>query len=186
MSNKTTSIEGEKNGPIEPIKILFLDIDGVMNGWHDVRDDTQNVLKPACLERLQQIIDHTHCKIVLSTARRACEEIKHSIEREFIKAGIQWNDVYIGDTPLLHAGTSQEQQRLIEIATYLERIKRDQKFRVEGWVVVDDLSLDNADHDKQMLKGRFVQTDGRIGISDIDVTQIINILKYYDTQCVIL
>eukprot|EP01083_Nonionella_stella_P045912 123017_1 len=193
MSNRTTCSDTEmhRDKCAEAIKILFLDIDGVMNGWEDLttpRDEMnpKKYLKPKCLERLQRIVNRTNCKIVLSTARRACAEMKNNIKKELIKAGIKWNDVYLGDTPLIRTDKSVEQQRLLEISTYLNRIQKESKFRVETWVAVDDLSLDSADENKNILKGRFVRTDGRIGITDINVLEIIETLKYYNTDCVIL
>eukprot|EP01084_Bolivina_argentea_P200769 343275_1 len=170
----------------QTIKLLFLDIDGVMNSVGDLYNAYPDFLKPQCLNRLQQIIKKTKCKIVLSTARRKSDQIKNKIKNDFIKHGIRWSEVYFGDTPILPLNNSLESQRMREIETYLNHIKCQSKYFVEAWCVVDDLKLDSNDMSKHILKGRFVQTDPYVGITDLDVMEIIMILKYYTMKCVVL
>ena len=81
---------------LESIKILFLDVDGVLNG------------NRVCFKNLEQIIINTKCKIVLSTTWRLNENHKASLFRmmsEYFKEiytgnidGIK-NELVIGDTP---------------------------------------------------------------------------------------
>jgi hypothetical protein len=52
------------------VKILFLDIDGVLNG-HDWNDESQSCnIRRECVAHLNRVIRETGCKIVLSSAWR--------------------------------------------------------------------------------------------------------------------
>jgi hypothetical protein len=52
------------------VKILFLDIDGVLNG-HDWNDEAKSCnIRPECVAHLNRVIRETGCKIVLSSAWR--------------------------------------------------------------------------------------------------------------------
>ena len=52
------------------MKVLFLDIDGVLNGhdWHE--GARSNTLRRDCVDQLSRILMSTQCKIVLSSAWR--------------------------------------------------------------------------------------------------------------------
>ncbi|MDE2100904.1 MAG: hypothetical protein KGL39_26900 [Patescibacteria group bacterium] len=52
------------------IRILFLDVDGVLNGhdWHE--GARSNTLRKDCIEQLSRILKETGCRIVLSSAWR--------------------------------------------------------------------------------------------------------------------
>jgi len=52
------------------VKILFLDVDGVLNG-HDWSDEAQSCsIRRECVAHLNRVIRETGCKIVLSSAWR--------------------------------------------------------------------------------------------------------------------
>lgn len=63
-------------------KFLFLDIDGVMNGY--LRDDCELhylcELSPVLVDRVRRIIEATQCEVVLSTSWRFDEYIKQIME----------------------------------------------------------------------------------------------------------
>lgn len=71
-------------------KFLFLDIDGVMNGF--LRDDKEMHylcdLCPILVERVKRIISATQCEVILSTSWRYDEYIDKIMEH----CGIQYSD----------------------------------------------------------------------------------------------
>eukprot|EP01084_Bolivina_argentea_P268203 455479_1 len=167
------------------IKILFLDIDGVLNGSKDLEDDkdpqTLQIFKQYRMALLKIILNTTNCKIVLSTAWRRSKDAKQKIKTQFIKNDIEWDEIYIGDTPimdyLMMDPESDDYQRAFEISTYLKQIEIDSNYVVENWCAVDDMALDVGVKSKEIMQGRFVKTDGYIGIIDDDAIKIINILN---------
>ena len=178
--------KNEEDTKKEKIKILFLDIDGVMNGSKDLWDDDQTedpknkaLFAVERINRLKAILEKTKCKIVLSTAWRRSEAGKESIKKEFIQNGIPWDDIYIGDTPILdYYFTDVNEdipQRTIEIDKYLESIMM--KYIVEQWCAVDDMILNSGEKAKKIIDGHFVQTDGYHGMTDEDTLKIIKILN---------
>eukprot|EP01084_Bolivina_argentea_P062546 114396_1 len=184
---KTENIEKQ-----EVIKILFLDIDGVMNGSQDLyqfdnEDDNEDDIEDEALfkthrvNRLKEILKQTNCKIVLSTAWRREIEGKKQIKKEFTNKGIKWDDVYIGDTPIedtFHVDVQSDYdmcQRTYEIEKYLKYIES--KYIIKSWCAVDDMTLNRGNKDKQIMKGHFVQTDGYAGLTDQDTLKVISILN---------
>lgn len=186
----------ENNSDCPKIKILFLDIDGVMNGskeiWDEHVDDDEDddneqekskeyLFRPERVNRLKEILKQTKCKVVLSTAWRRTEQGKKQIEEDFIKQGIEWDDIYIGDTPILdyhYVDLDQEDdlcQRTLEIDTYLKSIE--DKYIVLNWCAVDDMRLDYGKKSGAIIDGHFVMTDGYTGMTDSDVLAIIKILN---------
>eukprot|EP01084_Bolivina_argentea_P143202 251510_1 len=181
INNNTENTRSNK----ETIRILFLDIDGVMNRVGDLYNAYPKFMKSEHLTRLQQIIHKTNCKIVLSTARRRSNKTKHKIKEAFIKHGIKWDHIYIGDTPILpiHTYNSSEEQRINEILQYLHNIKIESKYHIESWCVIDDMNLYSK---TSTLNERFVKIDSMFGITDIDVMEVIMTLKYCSVKCSIL
>ena len=175
------------------IKILFLDIDGVMNGYEDVWDEhvddednqqeevEEYLFKQDKVNRLKEILKQTKCKIVLSTTWRRTEAAKKQLKEDFIKQGIEWNDIYIGDTPILdyhYVDLDQEDdlcQRTFEIDSYLKAIE--ERYIVDRWCAVDDMRLDYGKRSGDIIDGHFVMTDGSTGITDTDVLAIVKILN---------
>jgi hypothetical protein len=66
----TSSCAAEVQAVCEAVKILFLDIDGVLNG-HDWNDEAQSSsIRRECVAHLNRVIRETECKIVLMSAWR--------------------------------------------------------------------------------------------------------------------
>ena len=85
-----------QNKQKEKTKILFLDIDGVMNGADDDWVEYNKYLFiPDKVSQLKEILKQTKCNIVLSTAWRRSEEGKKKIKEDFTKQDIEWNIIYL-------------------------------------------------------------------------------------------
>ncbi|MDE7464451.1 MAG: hypothetical protein K2M48_05420 [Clostridiales bacterium] len=115
---------------MEKIKVLFLDIDGVLclheegvvNWGENTNDD---VFDEQCCRRLKEIIEATDCKLALSSFWRLQKRDCLNILRQLKPFGITSAD-FIGGTPLMdHRGD--------EVMTFIERHPE-----IGTFVAVDD------------------------------------------------
>lgn len=149
------------------MRILFLDIDGVLNSERYVRrcGYTGVVIDPAKMELLKQIIDATGARIVLSTSWRehwssveeACDETGSRLNTLFNSYGLS----IFEKTPVLNAGRERE------IGAWLESHPETADF-----AVVDDRFLSAG-----FLAGHFVKTSNfGCGLDEKSAADIIAIL----------
>lgn len=139
-------------------KIIFLDVDGVLNFWDCWLGNTLNVLRGEsrtlvlsldCINQLNRIIDETGAKIVLSSTWRRFKDHYDFLLSSPIKGEI------IGETPDLLYDLSRETSRGLEIKEWLENEYGEPcKF-----VIIDD------DDDMGDLKDHFIQTDFESGLT---------------------
>jgi hypothetical protein len=150
------------------VKVIFLDIDGVLNSEQYIRecDGCGIVIDPSKMVLLKQIVDATGAKIVLSTSWREhwskgtaqCDSTGVLMNSIFGAYGLQIFD----KTPQLH--TRREE----EIRNWL-----DAHPEVENFVVLDDMLLSG-----DFLSGHFVKTSGYFGgMDETDVQDAIGILN---------
>lgn len=107
------------------LKIIFLDIDGVMNpGFvHDCLD-MGPALRPEHVRVLNRIVAQSGARVVVSSAFRIGRSLKF-LKKEFADAGFEGE--IVGKTPTLHTG------RDMEIWTWLEANAAD------SYVILDDM-----------------------------------------------
>ena len=161
------------------VKILFLDVDGVLNNQFTKWDSTENGLNDKLLKYLKLILLKTGCRIVLSTTWRLNENAKQILLHTFkTKLDINIDDIVIGQTrDLKH----ENKHRSFEIYDYLKR--NEYRFNVISWCALDDLSLDKFDKfSKKLMDGHFVKTNPKLGIVPENALKVIDILNYYDYQ----
>jgi hypothetical protein len=155
-------------------KIVFLDIDGVLNYEKTVNLPPVKVeeatglpfrqwgyaqFDPKCVERLNWITDSIRAKIVISSTWRVCSmEQFERIVAYFDQVGITGK--VIGRTP---SGDSYK-CRGEEIQAWLDL------FAVDKFVIIDD------DNDMEHLTPFLVQTTWDEGLQDEHVTKAIEIL----------
>jgi hypothetical protein len=172
-------------------KILFLDIDGVLNympdrellkslksnlGYekfhHEIYGFSERLVK-----HLKMIIDATECKIVFSTSWRYFKD--HHIE------GSDWRktladllnvdqSIFIGNTPDISSGWDNgnfNRRRGSEIKMWLERNTEPGKFK---FCIIDDEICDII---PVIPKKYVVHTDMKIGLSIDNVKEAIQILN---------
>ena len=160
------------------IKVLFLDIDGVLNcmmptpsddqEWVDL-DEWRYGLNPQLVARLRFIIANTNCKIVISSSWR------HHTNYAPYQHDRNWRDVL---AEMLHrtqdgvfadeTGYDNEGRRGIEIVQWLE------SHPVDAYCVVDDETVDilpYVDSDK------VVKIDPKFGLTIEDAKRIIYVLN---------
>ena len=84
------------------MKVLFLDIDGVVNNKH-TKENFKGLIMgidPAMAALVQRIVQNTGCEIVLSSSWRLFQNIRNEVERKICK----FSDI----TPILHAPRGYE------------------------------------------------------------------------------
>lgn len=142
-------------------KVLFLDVDGVLNGDRDYSVDHRFPLNPGSMSLLRGILDETGCKVVISsTWRKLPDAVAVLLSTPYLTV----DDLYLSDfsTPVLH-----NQPRGREIEQWL-LMHPD----VDSYVIVDD-SGDMLPYQRN----RFVQTKGTIGMTMNDAQTIAE--KFY-------
>jgi len=142
------------------MKILFLDIDGVLNntstmmkGWNEFDE--------GCIENLGNILRQTRAKIVLSSSWRRYPQMRRDFGRMLVKNRLI--QFWGGDTtPIL--GTA----RAMEIQQWL-----DENPKVEIFAILDD----DPDALLQAENGRFFRTRFQEGLTQEIASQIISFLN---------
>jgi hypothetical protein len=134
-------------------KIIFLDIDGVLNTYKEqgIRKD---YVDPVKVNRVKQIVDATGAQIVISSNWR------FDMEPVFRELAELKNSI-IGRTGL-------EGNRIKEIEQWLDNNP------TKNWIVIDDLFL--------FFPGRLIHTKEDVGITDADVSKAISILSKENTE----
>lgn len=187
------NVKQSKNEP-QDVKIIFLDVDGVLNCF----TTTSDILCDDLILNLFLILQKTNAKIVLSSSWRRTENAKQQlfdrmkkVTQENMKIFNGWmfdkNAIYIGDTdatdiPLMYDfnfGTD----RASEINKWLTDNGKYQ-YNIIGWCAIDDLNLlsINKRQDKYGINDHFVQTDGAYGLTIDDANKVIHILNDVSTN----
>eukprot|EP01084_Bolivina_argentea_P079080 143502_1 len=141
-------------------RILFLDIDGVLN---DSKSRPKS-MQPHLLIKLKKIINLSNCKIVLCSSWRRVPELKRKFKKQFKKiVRLDIATIYIGDTPC----NGKNPTRVHEIMEYFEH----NDHKDANWCVVDDMDLvnENAAFSKEcqaFVKGHWVQPNRTTGLTD--------------------
>jgi hypothetical protein len=163
------------------LKVIFLDIDGVLNNRESVHkrheEKLGNVWLPdiTLVERLKQIIDATGAQIVVSSTWRLHGD-SFMFRHLFAALGFNLPFVIGKSTPRLH------KRRGIEIQQWLDEhnaeYDADPEFskehyheRADSFIILDD------DSDMEHLMDRLVQTKTDLGLQDEHVEQAIKLLN---------
>lgn len=142
------------------MKILFCDIDGVLNTYNS--EGYLNINKNR-LRILRRIVEETGCRIVVSSTWRILPETRVRLMRKLKWKGME---VYGWTTTEQFMG-EQKQMRGHEIERWL-----DENPGVDRYCIIDD--------DGDMLPSQmnnFVLIDGRVGLTDTYADVIIDILN---------
>ena len=175
------------------MKVLFLDIDGVLNSenWFAYRiycvknnmvnilmnfvdTDDRNIkhkltmLDDRAIANLNRIIEETGCKVVLSSSWRSSIESENIFTQNLLKLkGFKYE--FYDVTPRLWFSDFSI-RRGEEIKFWLD--KESEKHEIESFVILDD--------DSDMLPeqmSNFIHVDGQVGLTDRDVLTAIEILN---------
>jgi hypothetical protein len=151
------------------LRILFLDIDGVLNShnWWDRRPSPNLLLDPAAVGRLRRIIETTCCNVVISSTWRighTLPSIQRMLEANGLTDGLDRH--IIGATPIIPElnVTGPRMGRGNEIDCWLRRV------RPHSFAILDD------DSDMGHHIDRLVQTSFTTGLLDSHVHRVIDML----------
>ena len=166
------------------MKLIFLDIDGVLNSFEKHADPTVKHCEwcpekmaafgislevfPEFLNRVNRIIEETQAKVVLSSSWRIgyladyADVIIHLHNHGF-------KGFIVGRTPWLDENEDALPTRGEEIQAWFDQHPKEQ---IESFVVLDDNPLGDSKWDPN-----FVRTNHKIGIQELDVEKAIEILN---------
>lgn len=152
--------------------IIFLDIDGVLNG-HYWEPDRALIDNP-CVKRFNSILNRTGASVVLSSAWRY--QILHGattllgFRYLLVSHGVNININIVDHTLSDEEITAEMGGRTAQILSWVE--KNNHK---APWVVLDDLPLGED------LKDYHVRTDSSKGLTDDDVEKAVAVIerKYF-------
>jgi hypothetical protein len=151
------------------MKLIFLDIDGVLNGHNFCHEAQSNLINRDCVARLNRIILKTGAKVVLSSAWRYMilggAQTLAGFEYMLRTHGATAAMNIIGHT--VSDETEDCETRGKQISRYGDECSED----VEAYVVIDDDSYDIAGEGHPL-----VQTDGQVGLTDADADRAIELL----------
>lgn len=174
-------VNKEMNGvPIPRKKIIFLDVDGVLNYTKWYIDDRnpgnlygqEGDIDPLCVQRIIDVCNVTGAKIVISSDWRT---LVGGIPR-LIRAGIP-EELIIGQTPELIKRCLNFYDA--DVDTYAHSRGREIDFWLEDnpdtwdYVIIDD-RIDFSESQKRL---HFVHTDSMYGFTDEDKEKAIEILN---------
>lgn len=143
------------NNPIDPTtRIIFLDMDGVMNHGEYFRAVKESdPIDPECVKNLNTIIEATDAKVVISSTWRMfynIEAMQALLDRKGFKGEV------IGETPDVYSSHKYNAPRGCEIADWIkEHVERDSfDLTYRRFIILDD------DSDMLLLQAEhFIHTD---------------------------
>lgn len=146
------------------MKILFLDIDGVVNPFQTDYDGmVVTKIDDGCVSNVKKVVEKTGCKIVISSTWKASSNLMDVLEEELFPKLPK--GCVIGCTPTIIPQKNRED----EISLYLSSHKD-----IDRYVIVDDYDFELNSFLKD---GRCVITDALSGFTESDAEMCIGILN---------
>lgn len=154
------------------MKVIFLDIDGVVNCWGTKERAPSKVVgvEQRLIEYIKQIVDATGAKLVLSSTWRKdwAFDLLNGIDWHYLRDEFAKQDLYFMD----YTPSRRDSWRGEEIKEWLESTEYD----VESYVIIDDEMFDI----RELHEGHMVQTSYETGIKPGAVKMAIKILEKED------
>lgn len=155
------------------MKIIFLDIDGVLNDRQYNKVSEFFPIFPEKIELLNKVLEKTDAYIVISSSWRylvhngsmTLEGLEFLLRSHGLKNGRM-----IGVTPK-SSPADECDNRQVAIQEWLDFHRRDKYVHIENYCIVDDLS--SASFSKMK---NFIRTDGDVGLTEADCAKIVELL----------
>ncbi len=153
------------------MKVIFLDIDGVLNHSMFIKERTPSGvigIKDELVENLRKIVENTDAKIVLiSTWKDSWEKDESKCEEDalYLNEKLRNKGLSIYDKTL----NSLVKDRGFGIYEYVKNNN------VEKFVILDD--IENPDYIKFNLTNNFIRTNKKTGLSKEDIEKAIKMLN---------
>lgn len=147
------------------MKVIFLDMDGVLNTQANWGKRGAEALTPELVKRVSDLADRTGAVVVITSTWRVIHPLP-TLQAWLTLNGFRDRTLIIGATPdFARFG----QKRQDEIADWLHHVY------VDKWVVLDDDTIGDNEWDK--VSGHFVKVDSRVGLSEENVKEAELILE---------
>lgn len=158
------------------MKVIFLDIDGVLNSQMLIDRNENEMIDKYAVKLLKNLIDKTGAVVVLSSGWRLWFDenmVTDDVEAQYMydvlfEFGI---DIY-GKTPDFSTDEIRTKRTFGEVKAKEIIAWLEEHYDVEKYVVLDDLDLKN-----DQINANLVQTDGKVGLTKEDVKLAIRILN---------
>ena len=151
------------------MKVIFLDIDGVVNSYSTKERAPSKVVgvEQRLIAHIKEIVDATGAKLVLSSTWRKdwAFDLLDGIDWRYLRDEFAKQDLYFMD----YTPSRRDSHRGEEIKEWLESTEYD----VESYVIIDDEMFDIRD----LHEGHIVQTSCIDGIKPGAVKMAIQILE---------
>ena len=153
------------------MKVVFLDIDGVLNHSLFIGERTPSGvigIKDELVENLKEIVENTNAKIVLISDWKDLwekDENKCGKDALYLNKKLKDKELFIYDKTL----NDFTKDRGCGVYEYIKNNN------VEKFVILDD--VDNPDYVKFNLSQNFIKTSKKTGLSKEDIIKAINILN---------
>jgi hypothetical protein len=153
---------------IEAMKVIFLDIDGVLitfnntfNGSVDTssEQDDRNIFDEAAVANLNRLLDETGARLVVTSSLRLRNSIQQIVL--ILEAGGVMNPPVIGVTPFVIDNKNNNGQRGKEILMWLS-----ENSFVDDYIVIDDCDPDEL---SDIPSERIIHTNYHDGFGNDDV-----------------
>lgn len=168
------------------MKIIFLDVDGVLNG-HEWDDEAKScTIRRECVKHLNRVVIETGCNIVLSSAWRYMVHGGSMTLRGFGYMLRTHGLISPGGTMDLIVGlTEKDAVPCTPGVTDVGERGRQCRAWLDNWMALGKavvsvkqfVAVDDEDHDFSASGIPAVITDGRIGMTEQDADKLIEILR---------
>lgn len=160
------------------MKVIFLDVDGVLNsiGWMKKNDGNKHgncEINPENVKMLKEIVDKTGAKIVLSSTWRNVDgkngNPRHQIYDYLVGELRKFGMEIFSRTPLINDDRPKEIKKWID----------ETSFDIESFISIDD-DFSEKDYEKQGVCNRLIKTqfwDENGGLQRNHVEQAIQLLN---------
>lgn len=147
------------------MKVLFLDVDGVLNNWStkELTPDKYTGIEDTLVERLSKVVKELDLTIVLTSDWKS-DWIEQKVDGKYLDEKLAKYGLKISERTY----ESYASRRGEGIRSYLS------KNEVEAYVIVDDTPFSDFTDE---LEERFVMTEPIVGLTDEDVNKIKEIIK---------
>jgi len=144
-------------------KILFLDVDGVLNNT-----ETMIEFDEKCINKLKDIVEKTECKIVISSTYRLESSSFNRLWKKLEDFKIIMSQNSLID--YLYTPDFENKTRADEINFVLTKIRDDTRYKIISWIVLDDCNIlnDSSPFINQLFTPHFIKINNKTGITEED------------------
>lgn len=145
------------------MKLIFLDIDGVMNHRnYMVRSRLHHMQEfcPVAVRNLREIVKRTHALIVISSSWRKFKDI------DYVMSCYDLDRYVLGKTPII-----EDAIRGVEIQAFIDNVFTKQGVELDSFIILDD------DNDMGDLLPHLIHCKGYSGLTDVRREQAIDMLN---------